>query len=428
MGGGTAVLAGATDVPGFDRLRQNNDFYYLSGVEVPHAYLTLNADTGKSILYLAARDKTHEKTDGPNLSDQDGDFVRERTGIGEVRPTSQIAADLKGLTSVWVMHSPGEGVRQCQDTLRHYYRCIAEDPLDGRPSRETHLTSRIAQLSPKAEFHDLAPIVHRLRLIKSPAEIEVMRKSARLTALACTEAMKATRPGIFEFQLGAVADYFFQINGAQGAGYRPIVATGANIWMMHYWRNNSQLKTGELVIFDYAPDFNYYTSDIGRMWPVDGKYSPLQRELYGFVLEHHKTLLSLICPGRTKDEMLIEAARRLRPGVESRNWSRPVYKSAALALLDSKRPLSHGVGMPVHESAPWDTGPIKPGLVFAVDPELVVPEEQLYVRVEDTVAVTETGIENLTASAPIEMHDVEQTMQRPGMLQNFPPLMSNPGR
>jgi Xaa-Pro aminopeptidase len=428
MGSGIAVLAAATEVPGFDFVRQSNDFYYLTGVETAHAYLALDGASAKCSLYLPPVDEKHEKTDGPTLSDQDGEFIRERTGIDEVRPIARLTGDLASLRTIWTIESPAEGVRQCQDTLRHYHKRIADDPLDGRPSREAHLRSRLAALSPGAEFRDLSEIVHGERLIKSPAEIEVMRKAANLTARACTEAMKATRPGIFEFQLAAIADYHFQINGAQGAGYRPIIATGSNIWMMHYWRNNSPLKAGDLVIFDYAPDFNYYTSDIGRMFPVSGKYSQLQRELYGFVLEHHKTLLSLIRAGRTKDEVLLEAAGKLRPVVERRQWSKPIYKSAALALLQSKRPLSHGVGMAVNEATSWDAGPMQSGLVFAVDPELVVPEEQIYIRVEDTVVVTETGIENLTASAPTELDDVERIMNQANVLSSFPPTMMNLGR
>jgi Xaa-Pro aminopeptidase len=428
MGSGIAILAAATEVPGFDFVRQSNNFYYLTGVETPHAYVTLDGGTGRCVLYLPPLDEKHEKTDGPTLSDQDGEFVLSRTGIDEVRPIGRLIGDLTSLRTIWTIEAPAEGSRQCQDTLRHYQKRIAADPLDGRSSREANLKSRLAALSPEAEFRDLSEIVHRERLIKSPAEIEVMRKAARLTALACTEAMKATSPGIFEFQLAATADYYFQINGAQGAGYRPIIATGANIWMMHYWRNNSALKYGELVIFDYAPDFNYYTSDIGRMFPVNGKYSPLQQELYGFVLEHHKTLLSLICAGRTKDEVLLEAAAKLRPVVEQRQWSKSIYKSAALALLESKRPLSHGVGMAVHEATSWDTGPMQSGLVFAVDPELVVPEEQIYIRVEDTVVVTDIGIENLTFSAPMEMDDVEKIMNQPNPLSSFPAVMNNPSR
>jgi Xaa-Pro aminopeptidase len=390
----------------------------------------MDAASGRSVLYLPPCDETHEGSDGPSLSSDDAHIVLRRTGIDEVRPASRLAGDLSGVQrQLWVMRAPAEGYRQCQDTLRRYHASILADPLDGRPSRETHLMSRLAQLSPRAEFRDLSPVVHRMRLVKSPLEAEVMRRSSRLAALACIEAMFATRPGVYEFQLAAAADFVFQAHGARGAGYRPIIASGANIWMMHYWRNNAHLKDGDLVIFDYAPDYNNYTSDIGRMWPVSGTYSPSQRELYGFVLEHHRVLLGLIRPGYMKDEVLAEAAERMRPVAESTRWSKPFYKVAARRLLESKRPLSHGVGMSVHEAADWSSRPIEQGLVFAVDPELVVPEERLYIRVEDTVLVTADGIENLTASCPREMDAVERLMREsPGTLERVRPVNANPGR
>jgi Xaa-Pro aminopeptidase len=197
---------------------------------------------------------------------------------------------------------------------------------------------------------------------------------------------------------------------------------------MHYWRNNTQLQSGDLVLFDYAPDINNYTSDIGRIWPVNGKFSAVQRELYGFVLQHHKTLLSLIRPGRTKEEVLAEAAEKLRPVVEETSWSKPIYKAGAINLIASPRPLSHGVGMPVHEAAKWADRPMEPGLVFAVDPELVIPEEQLYIRVEDTIVVTGNGIENLTAACPSEIAEIEALVGGRGILQQIPPTMTNPGR
>ena len=428
LGGGLAVVAAAAEVAGFDPVRQSNDFYYLTGVEVPHAYLTMAA--GKSVIYLPPRDEKHEASDGPSLSDEDGAFVQARTGIDEVRPVSRLIDDLSSLAGpLWVMRAAAEGPRQCQDTLRHQARAAMADPLDGRLSRETHLMARLAQLSPRAEFRDLSPIVHRMRLLKSPAEADVMRAAAKLTAAATIEAMRATRPGVSEFQLAAVADYVFGVNGAQGVGYRPIIGTGGNIFLMHYWRNNAACEAGDLVLFDYAPDYNGYTSDIGRMWPVDGTYSPQQRELYRFVLAHHAALLGGIRPGRTKDEVLAEAAERLRPVVERTAWSKPIYKAAALKLLESKRPLSHGVGMPVHESDGWADRPMEPGLVFAVDPELVVPEERLYIRVEDTVLVTADGCENLTAACPREMDEVERLMASgPGLIQAFPPVHVNPSR
>ena len=426
--GGLAVLASAPEVPGYDPIRQDNDFYYLTGIEGSHAYLTLDVQSGRGVLYLPPHDPKHEKSDGPTLCHEDGDAVRVRTGIDEVRPLSRLVADLTGLVgTLWLAHAPAENIRQCQDTLRHWQRRIAADPLDARPSREAHLRDRITALSPGVLVRDFSPALHRQRLQKSPAELTLMRHAATLTALACIEAMKASRPGVFEYQLGAVADYVFLAAGARSAGYRPIIATGANIWMMHYWRNNTALRAGDLVLFDYAPDFRYYTSDIGRMWPVNGTYSPLQRELYGFVLEHHNLLLSLIRPHVTKAQVLAEAAEKLRPVVQARSWSKPVYRTAALRLLESPRPLSHGVGMPVHESAAWYDRPMSPGLVFALDPELVVPEEELYIRVEDTVVVTEDGCENLTAGCPREIDEVEALLRASvadcsGLIQHLPPI------
>ncbi|MEY4488620.1 MAG: hypothetical protein RIQ79_1128, partial [Verrucomicrobiota bacterium] len=160
--GGLAVLASAPEVPGYDPIRQDNDFYYLTGIEVSHAYLTLDVKSGRGVLYLPPHDPKHEKSDGPTLCDEDGDAVRARTGIEEVRPLSRLVADLTGLSgTIWIAQAPAENIRQCQDTLRHWQRRIAADPLDARPSREAHLRNRIAELSPDVQFRDFSPALHR---------------------------------------------------------------------------------------------------------------------------------------------------------------------------------------------------------------------------------------------------------------------------
>ncbi len=428
LGTGHTFLAGAGSVRGFDPFRQDNDFYYLTGVEVPHAYLLLDNAAGTGTLYLPDRDESREKADGPELSAQDADFARQVAGMEQVRPLAELRHDLEKPKIFFTPHAFPEGYRQCQDTLGAWRRATSQDPLACQTTPQTHLLSQLSQLNPQAEFRDLSPVLEQHRLIKSPAEIELLRRSSALTALACTHAMMCTRAGLFEYHLAATADYIFGINGAQGAGYRPIIATGANIWMMHYWRNNALLQNGELVIFDYAPDVNGYTSDIGRMWPVNGVYSPVQRELYGFVLQYHDILLSLIRAGQTASEILAEAAAKMRPLLESWHWSKPVYKLAAQKLLESRRPLSHGVGMAVHESGRYGDEPLKPGLVFAVDPELVVPEEQLYIRVEDTVVVTDKGHENLTAGCPRAIDEVEKLIGTSRLFEIAGPVMENPGR
>ena len=186
--------------------------------------------------------------------------------------------------------------------------------------------------------------------------------------------MRATRPRVYEYHLAAIADYIYAVAGTRGGGYRPIVASGANIWHPHYFRNSAPLEPGELVLMDYAPDVGNYTSDIGRMWPVDGKYRPWQRELYGFVVEYHKTLLELIRPGLTAQQIHAEAAARMRPVIEARRWSKPSFRQGAEGMLQFAGHLSHGVGMAVHDVGDYKARPLEPGVVFALDPQMWVPE------------------------------------------------------
>jgi Xaa-Pro aminopeptidase len=409
MEGGVALIAGAREVMGFEPFRQNNDFYYLCGVEVPHAYLLIDADRKKSTLYLMAPDAKHEETDGPVLSPGDGDFVTERTGVEETKPLAAVEEDLRKKQRIWLPGEP-EGRMACQDTLRHWKECGDADPLDTTRLPTASLLDQLSYIAENADFHDLSEILKRMRLIKSPTEIALMRRAGELSARAALAAMKATRTGIFEYQLQAPAEAIYLEAGAKGGSYRPIIASGKNIWMMHYWRNNSKLVDGDLVLFDYAPDLNNYTSDIGRMWPVNGKFSNEQREVYGFVLEYHKVLLPLIRAGRMAEEVLKEGAQRMRPKVG--RFKNELLREGAAKLLESKRPLSHGVGMTVHEAGPWKERPMEEGLVFAVDPEFVVPEMKLYVRCEDTVVVTNDGCENLTATAPVEIEEIERVMRR----------------
>jgi Xaa-Pro aminopeptidase len=224
-----------------------------------------------------------------------------------------------------------------------------------------------------------------------------------------------------EYQLAAVARYVFLINRAQGEGYRAIVAGGPNAWFGHYYRNDCPLRDGDLVLMDYAPDYGYYTSDIGRMWPVNGRYGPLQRELYGLVVEYHKALLKRIRPGVMAPEIMDEAAAEMAKVVDRWTFSKPIYESAARRMLEFKGHLSHPVGMSVHDVGRYRDRPLAPGVVFTVDPQMWIPEEKRYVRAEDTVVVTEDGIENLTGFVPLELDDTEALMQEEGLLQTHPP-------
>jgi Xaa-Pro aminopeptidase len=213
-----------------------------------------------------------------------------------------------------------------------------------------------------------------------------------------------------EYHLEAIADQLYRSNGARHEGYCAIVPSGASIWHAHYNRNDGLLTDGDLVLMDYAPDVCSYTNDIGRMWPINGKYSPLQRELYGFMVEYHKAVLKRIRPGVLPLDLLAAAAEEMRPIVEKTAFSKPIYAEAATRTLAFRGHLSHPVGMAVHDVGSYFEFSMQPGLVISIDPQMWVPEERLYIRVEDTIVVTDTGMEILTGHVPIELDEIEALM------------------
>lgn len=409
-----AVIQGADLTGAFDAFRQTNEMFYLTGVEVPQAYLLIYGKDARSVLYLPERDEKLEKSDGPQLNCDNVEAVQFLTGIEFVRPRIALKEDLATTNRILTPFSPGEGRQSCRDTLLHCQKAQAANPWRLHGTREELFREKLKSLRPTAELCDLSPVLDRLRLIKSPREVQILRRAGHLTGLAVREAMRATRAGLYEYQLAAVADFVFQLNGSRpGGGYRPIAASGKNIWNAHYYQNSAQLIDGDWVLLDFAPDCDNYTSDIGRYWPINGRYSAWQRELYSFIVTYHKTLLELIRPGVLPDVIMDEAAARMEHVVRSTAWSKPSFEQAALQTLRFRGHLSHPVGMAVHDVGNYMREPLQPGLVFALDPQLWVPSEEIYVRVEDTVLVTGEGVEVLTTGAPLELDDVEALMRQP---------------
>jgi Xaa-Pro aminopeptidase len=415
------VVRGALPEARMRRFRQSNDFYYLTALEVPCAYLVLEVRGASETLYLPHRDPERERVEGPAPACEDADKIARSTGIERVVGLERLAPDLaaalrRGPRVAYVPYAPEETERVTRDSALAAAAWRALDPFGDagdRPSLAAALRGRFAQL----ELHDLSPLLDAMRLRKGPHEIEQLRRAAHLCGLAVMEAIRSTEPGIREYELEAVADFVFRQGGARGAGYEAIVAGGANAWFGHYSANDSPLAAGDLVLMDYAPDFGYYTSDIGRMWPVNGHYADWQRELYGFVVQYHHELLTRIQPGATANEILAGAAGAMRASIEASGFSKPQYEAACRAALEFEGHLSHPVGMAVHDVGDYRSAPLEPGVVFSIDPMIWVPEDHLYVRVEDTVLVTEDGVENLTGFVPLELAEVEALMQEPGLLQ-----------
>jgi len=422
-----ALVQGAPVVRGFVLPRQTNEFYYLCGVETPHSYLFLDGRTRKVTLFLPPRNPRLERSEGRVLSAADLDLARSLTGADDVLSTEALRGD--GLASLqggvppvlYTPFAPGEGFAESRHEIQLANLGLANDPLDGRVPREAQLAALLRARHPRAEVRDLTPVLDGLRAVKTPREIALIRRASELAGHGLLEAMRSTRPGLVEYQLEAAARYVFQIGGARMDGYRAIAAAGtANIWNAHYYRNDGPLREGDLVLMDFAPDYRYYTSDIGRMWPVNGRFSPSQRELLSFVLAYRNAILRQLRPGAMTSDILRAARAEMEPVLARTRFSKPIYEDAARKLLEtSGGALSHPVGMAVHDDGPYHPGPLKVGQVFSVDPQLWVPEEKLYYRYEDVVVITETGCEVISALAPKERAEVEKTVQAEGILDRI---------
>jgi Xaa-Pro aminopeptidase len=440
--GAVAVVQGMPLTDGYVFPRQYNTFYYLSGIEIPGAYLRLDGRSRTATLYLPPRNERLERAEGKVLSAEDAELVKRLTGADEVlaldatraegwpwiagpetsgAPATGTAGPRRpGGAIIYAEFSPAEGAGQSRGELQAAEAARALDYWDGGTSRQRRFVELLRARLSRAEIRDLNPILDELRAVKSPREVALIRRASELAGLGLMEAMRSTEPGVTEYQLDAAARYVFLAGGARLEAYRSITATGTeNINNMHYFRNTATLKDGDLVLMDYAPDYRYYVSDIGRVWPVNGTYNAWQRELLQFVLEYHKAVLSRIRPGVTPAHIMEEAKKAMEPVFARTRFSKPIYEQAARQLVETGGGVfSHTVGMAVHDVGSYRSG-LKPGHVFSVDPQLRVPEENLYLRYEDTVVVTETGVENFTDFLPMELDAIEKVVREKGVVQKL---------
>ena len=445
-----AVVQGMPQTEGFTLPRQHNTFYYFCGIETPGAYLLLDGRTRKTTLYLPSRNPRLEAAEGRVLSAEDADLVMRISGVDDVQPLSGMVGTNWPLVSagapsgsvpaergriqqaiaIYAEFSPPENQGQSRGELVAAETARANDFWDGAQSRQKRFLDLLRARHPRGDIRNLNPIVDELRSVKSAREIAMIRRASQIAGLGLMEAMRSTEPGVAEYQLDAAARYVFLVNDARLEGYRSITASGTeNISNMHYFRNASTLKDGDLVLMDYAPDYRYYTSDIGRVWPVNGRYAPWQRELLQFVFEFHKAVLQRIRPGVTVAQIHGEVKKAMEPVFARTKFSKPIYEQAARRLVETGGGVfSHTVGMAVHDVGAYRGAPLKPGQVFSIDPQLRVPEENLYLRYEDTVVVTESGVENFTDFLPMELADIERLVQEKGVVQKVPPVPASATR
>ena len=427
---GIAIVQGASGVPGFSVFRQSNDFYYLSGVESAHGYLLLNGRTRTTTLYLPHRDDARERSEGKSLSAEDSTLVMRLTGVERVRGLESLAADLIGADlirppamTVYTPLSPMETGNDSRDELLAAQARAASDPWDGRPSREAHFVQRLSERFPQFAVRDLSPSIDAMRSIKSAAEIALIRTATQLAGLGIIEAMRSSRPGVYEYELDAAAKYVFQVNGARGDGYASIIGGGTNAFLGHYFRKADVLRDGDLVLMDYAPDYRYYTSDVTRIWPVNGRFTTAQTALYAYIVAYRDALFRYIKPGVTADQVLDSAAAEMRQYLVGKTFASPAHLRAVQEGLAFRGHFQHPVGMAVHDVGRVRGVPLAPGMVFTIDPMIWIPEEQLYIRIEDVALVTADGVENLSAFVPSRPADVERTIAEGGVVQFRPSVV-----
>jgi len=417
IGDGVAIITGATEQPNYEKFKQNKQFFYLSGVEVPRAILLIDGRARSSTLFLPARTPAMDGSEGPLLAP--GSDAEHLTGIESVvdridfdAAVATLAAEGRMLFVPFRHESIGA---VAPDRVRAFERATADDPWDGRPSKETVFREKLQLAAPRSEIADLDPILDEMRMVKSPAEIAMIREATRLSTLAIREGMAAAQPGMYEYEIEAIADYVFKRHNAMGIGYFALVATGTNAAWPHYHSAQSRLEDGHLVLFDYAPELHYYTSDVTRMFPASGTFSARQREMYGVYVQLYDALLSSIGPGPAGPRL--EAAHaRMTEVLESFELTDPAIRDAATRFVDAyARPRTsygHWVGLEVHDvSGGRFDGTYVPGMIFTIEPALTIPDERVYIRLEDVILITESGYENLSADLPFDIDGIEQVMR-----------------
>ena len=428
IGDSVAVIEGATEYPAYVRFRQNNQFFYLTGVEVPRAIALLDGRTKQTTLFLQPRNEAAERMEGPVLVP--GDEAARLTGVDAVRARDEFKdafiAAVAGGRTVWApfrAESLGAGTPQA---AANNAQATASDPWDGRPSRERQFVARLMEAAPGLVVKDLDPVLDGLRLIKSPREIALIREATRLAGLGIMEGIRNAQPGMREYEVESMADYVFKRGGAFGIAYFALVASGKSAYWPHYHAGTGELKPGDLVVFDYAPDYSYYSSDVTRMFPASGHFTPAQRELYTVYLRLYQALMTSIKPGVAPRDIVRDAVAKMDQIVAAFTFTADAHKRAAVEFVDrygrsTANSLGHTVGMEVHDvNPPYDV--LKPGMVFTIEPALTIADDRTYIRLEDVIVITDTGYENLSAFAPVEPDAIEALMAETGRFENKPPV------
>ncbi len=433
-----AVLQGAPSPEGYHHFRQYNEFYYLSGIESPDAYLILDGSSRTATIYLYDRKSGREYGEGKILSFEDAELVKELSGIEAVGSYSTLKEHLKSyndnkqIENIYTPFSPYEGLGMTRSMARRALNDVKENPLDTRPARHENFINELKKASSDLAVNDLDPVIDELRKIKSPKEIELIRRSTRLQAEVIMESMRSTEVGIKPYELEGVANYIYWTQNIQGPAYYALIHFGPDAYMNHYHGSVRAAKDGDMILMDYGAYDRYYSSDLGRMWPANGTFNSVQRELYTFYLRIYEAILKNIKIGLTPQEVMKKAVVEMDNILETTTFSKPLFETRATEFVNSykerskssRMSLGHGVGMSVHDVGDY-SAPLEEGMVFVIEPQFRVPEEKIYIRLEDMIVVTKNGVEVISDYLPRDIESIEKIMQEEGLLQKFPVSIDN---
>lgn len=390
-----------TNADGTMPFRQNNDVLHLSGIDQEETVLVIYPDAydgkNKELLFL--------KETSEEIAIWEGDkFTKEQ------------ATDTSGIETVYWLH----------DIEKILYPLIAQadniylntnEHLRAKTIVETRNDRFIKECKKRFPLHNYeraTKIMHEIRAVKHPIEIELMRNACEITRKGLHRVLDFVKDGVWEFEIEAEILHEFVRNRSRGFAYEPIIASGKNACVLHYVDNNSQCKDGELILMDFGAEYANYASDLTRCIPVNGRFSERQKEIYNAVLRVHNEALSILKPGVSLNDYHKEVGHMMEKELlalklidktdiknQDPNW--PAYKKYFM------HGTSHYIGLDVHDVGTW-TGPIPNNSVFTVEPGIYIREEGLGVRIENDYVITDEGAINLMENIPIEVEDIEEHM------------------
>jgi Xaa-Pro aminopeptidase len=395
------------------RFRQDSDFLYLTGFEEPEAIAVIApAREHKFTMFLRPRDPEREIWDGRRAGVEG---AKSEYGADEAFPIVEFDEKL---------HDILDGAENL------YYRLGVHPDLDDTIIRQIARMRALNRkpIHPPQTIIDPATIVHEMRVLKSDDEIALMQRAADIAAEAHREAMKAARAGMKEYEVEALIELIFKRRGAAAPAYTSIIGAGANATVLHYINNDGELRDGELLLIDAGAEYKGYASDITRTFPVNGRYSKPQRDIYDLVLKAQMECVELVRPGTTHDQLKAHSIKVLTEGLVELG----LLQGKPEDLIKEKKyekfymhGLGHMLGIDVHDVGRYyfeqESRALEPGVVMTVEPGLYiapdtkdVPAEYLGigVRIEDDVLCTANGPRVLTSKVPKQAEEIEALMAR----------------